>query len=578
LNQRRPKYLTWIVLIVYSLFLAYRAVHHAGGDVMASTPIWEFQDSRRILGWVGGLALVGLCQFASFVPAGFLATLVVPRGLGSSRRLPISVPALGMASVLAVLLQLIETAGSGQLIMMAGLALPLLGCLFGTWSGTTWLRGWRARLWFLPKAALLGFLTVLCMATLLWLCLEQTPLPFEAARVTSAEKRRLVHLIQSKSPRSLQEGQTQTLRLTEHDLNVLLSWGLSLGSPERKARISLARASASLLMSMGLPLSRGTHHYLNLAITGGTGIDEGILVLEMDRCRLGTLEMPGWLLKSLSPVATSLLRHDRRSKLFLDAIRRMTIEPDSMELTYGRMQPPPGFRKDLFGPAVASEEVLASTRAQVDRLLAVIGQRPDSLPSFGLCIETAFALARDRSAQRDPIRENQAGILALGMLLGHPRVEEFVGPILAGRDIGNAQRLLDRVVLRDRSDWTKHFCVSAAIVVLSNETVSDAAGLLKEELDAGAGGSGFSFGDLCADRAGTTFAVQATCAKAAARAVQNRLAEGFHVDDFFPSSADLPEDIPDAELQSHYGGVGGEGFRRQTEEIERRIAACPAYR
>ncbi len=53
---------------------------------------------------------------------------------------------------------------------------------------------------------------------------------------------------------------------------------------------------------------------------------------------------------------------------------------------------------------------------------------------------------------------------------------------------------------------------------------------------------------------------------------------GFHVDEFFPPAADLPEGIPDAELQSRYGGVGGEPYRRLIAEIERRIAACAAYR
>jgi hypothetical protein len=138
--------------------------------------------------------------------------------------------------------------------------------------------------------------------------------------------------------------------------------------------------------------------------------------------------------------------------------------------------------------------------------------------------------------------------------------------------------MLNGVVLRGRSDWTKHFCVSAAIAVLSNKTMSDAAGLLKEELDADIGGSGFSFADLLADRAGTTFAIRATRDEAAARAIQDRLAGGFRVEEFFPPAADLPEGIPDAELQSYYGGVSGEVYRRLIEEIERRIAACAAYR
>jgi hypothetical protein len=112
---------------------------------------------------------------------------------------------------------------------------------------------------------------------------------------------------------------------------------------------------------------------------------------------------------------------------------------------------------------------------------------------------------------------------------------------------------------------------------MSNIATSNAIGLLKEELDAGTGGSGFSFADLLADRAGTTFAVRATRDEATACAMQDRIARGFRVEEFFPPAADLPEGVTEAELQARYGGVGGEAYCQLIEEIERRIAACAAY-
>jgi hypothetical protein len=130
--------------------------------------------------------------------------------------------------------------------------------------------------------------------------------------------------------------------------------------------------------------------------------------------------------------------------------------------------------------------------------------------------------------------------------------------------------------VRKRSDWPKHFFVSAALTVIAARNVSDAGGLLKEEKDS-AGGSGFSFGDLLADRAGTTFAQVATRDEESARALQATLAQGFKVDDFFPQARDLPEGIQEADFQAHYGGTEGAGYRRLAAEIERRIASCPAY-
>jgi hypothetical protein len=93
--------------------------------------------------------------------------------------------------------------------------------------------------------------------------------------------------------------------------------------------------------------------------------------------------------------------------------------------------------------------------------------------------------------------------------------------------------------MRARADWPKHFTVSAALTVLSLERASDAVGVLKEELDAD-GGSGFSFGDLLADRAGTAFADLAIRDEEAARALQARLARGFALDDYSPRPTDCP--------------------------------------
>ena len=76
----------------------------------------------------------------------------------------------------------------------------------------------------------------------------------------------------------------------------------------------------------------------------------------------------------------------------------------------------------------------------------------------------------------------------------------------------------------------------------------------------------------------TTFAAVATRDDAAAAAVQERLARGVIVEELFPPAADLPEGIPDAELTARYGGVGGPIYRQYAAEIERRIAACAAYR
>ncbi|MHC4165396.1 MAG: hypothetical protein ACYSWQ_00365 [Planctomycetota bacterium] len=572
-------YVGWAILTAYLLFLVRRFHSHDADGQSADSVLQGLQNSNRLVEWVGGLALSVFWEFARFAVFGFLATIVIARGSGRSCRIPVGLQALAVSGTLTVLVCLTKSTGSRHLVGMADLAFPLLGCLFGAWAGTTWLCGWRARLWFILKGVSLCLLAALGTDLILWLSLEEMPLPFEAARVTSVEKRRLVDLIPGKSPGALKKGQTHTVRLTEHDINVLLSWGLSLEPTDCKAKVSLDHDCFWLLMSAIVPVGGGESRYLNLEATGGVQIEDGVLNLRADRCRIGSRKVPRWLLASFGKLIASRLNRDPQLRPFLHAATEIVIEPNLVQLAWRSLDLPAGLTGSLLGGAVVSEELLASTRAQADNLLILFAISPelDPQPSFNLCLATAFALARSRSIDYNPVVENQAAILALGVLTGHPRMESFIGPVLSTPYKYAAQRTVDRVVLRDRSDWARHFCVSAAITVLSQEAVSDAAGLLKEELDADEGGSGFSFADLLADRAGTAFAISATRDEAAARSMQDRLAGGFDIEEVFPPVDGLPEGISDAELKSRYGGVGGEGYCRLIDEIKRRISTCAAY-
>ena len=101
-------------------------------------------------------------------------------------------------------------------------------------------------------------------------------------------------------------------------------------------------------------------------------------------------------------------------------------------------------------------------------------------------------------------------------------------------------------------------------------------GLSKELMDAGPGGSGFSFVDLTADRAGVLFALRATSSFDSAIAVQRRLAHGRNVDvaEFMPPIEGLPEGMTDQEFQVVYGGLGGQRTGEVVQEIRQRLRKC----
>jgi hypothetical protein len=91
------------------------------------------------------------------------------------------------------------------------------------------------------------------------------------------------------------------------------------------------------------------------------------------------------------------------------------------------------------------------------------------------------------------------------------------------------------------------------------------------------GGSGFSFNDIAADRAGTRFGELAANI-ATAKKLQQRLVAGVTEKDLMPATADLPEFMQEAEFKRRFGGVDAPEYKKMMANIERRIAALSLYK
>jgi hypothetical protein len=506
-----------------------------------------------------------------FAPLGLLAVFVLPDQASRLRRaVQVALPGAIVAMVLA---WLALAARGRSLPGPFELLLPGFGLLFGVWAGLAWRRGFRARLLFLPSVVAQALVLLLVVLGLAVLALDREPALPGRALPTSAEKRQLVEVFQGKNPRKIPTGETRTLRLSEADLDRLVSWVASVGIHARTA-LQLEAGGVSGRASLRLPR---TGRWLNVAASTEVAIDKGRLTAAHPRLRVGQLSLPSFVLDALTPLLVAGLQHDRDLRQVLPAVAGLTLTPEAAVLTYGRVDMPPGLVARLVWGEEASEATRQAVYDHVDRLLATLEKAPRGDARFALALETAFASACERTAQGGTaVDENRAAILALGIVLGHPRLARAVGERFDDVRSARAFGVEQGTTLRGRPDWSRHFTVSGALTVVSAVAPSDAAGLLKEELDAD-GGSGFSFADLLADRSGTTFAEFATRDEATAVAIQQRFAAGFRVDDFFPPADGLPEGIPDAELQARYGGVGGPLYRQKTDEIERRLALCAAY-
>jgi hypothetical protein len=223
-----------------------------------------------------------------------------------------------------------------------------------------------------------------------------------------------------------------------------------------------------------------------------------------------------------------------------------------------------------------STRLSRATEAQLRRLADAAPALPTGDERFGRLWQTAFAPAGTTSTPIDSVEQNRAAILAMGISIGHERLARLAG--LGRHDdlVKAAIALRAGTTLRGREDWARHYCLSAALTVLESPFLSDTGGLIKEQLDALTHGSGFSFGDLAADRAGVRFAEVSTASAAEAAAMQSRLVNGYLTDDFFPPAADLPENLTTEQFRAEYGGVGTQRYRQMIADIEVRLERCAA--
>ena len=202
-------------------------------------------------------------------------------------------------------------------------------------------------------------------------------------------------------------------------------------------------------------------------------------------------------------------------------------------------------------------------------------QLPRSGP-FSPYIRYAFDLAEARAGTGSAQEEVSAAMMALAIYCGHWRVQYLVGEVTTG-DLKGRRFLCSNVTLAGRQDLRQHFIVSAALEIASKRGTAFPIGEVKELLDSNRHGTGFSFDDLAADRAGIRFASRMLAAASDAtqrRMLVDRLDSGAAV---MPSIAGLPPAMSDAEFKRRYGTVDSAKYKAVLDVIDERIDNLPFY-
>ena len=217
-----------------------------------------------------------------------------------------------------------------------------------------------------------------------------------------------------------------------------------------------------------------------------------------------------------------------------------------------------------------SAEALARLRSYHDHLGATLQHLPEQV-SLARVLSPMLALAATRATATRAADELRSSLFVLSFYVNDWSLDRVV-PETRGWPVLPARRIL----LRERDDLTKHFTLSAFIAAEAGGPVAVLAGVYKELRDS-RGGSGFSFVDLAADRAGTRFGARATADPDAGRALLANT-RALVEDDFMPAIVDLPEGLTDAEFARRFGGVGAPAYVALVDEIDRRLDTLRLFR
>jgi len=391
---------------------------------------------------------------------------------------------------------------------------------------------------------------------------QDQPTVVRALEITPPQVERAKRLFSAYDPRKLPPGVVRTFAITHDDLDLALN--VLLSQHQGAAKVTLSPGTLMLWMSVKAP-ANPIGAYWNVEAM----IRQTATLPEFDRFQIGRLPVPGFIADWLLHRLLVTFNETEHAELAADVIKSVRIDATQVQVEYQWREDLP----DRLRQALVSADEKARLHAYQEMLATVTEgtAKPNSM-SIASLLKPLFQLAADRSVQNDPVAEHRAALIVLALYVnGHgltgivPESREWVRPTPR------------KITLSARHDLAQHFSISAALAAAAGTPLANAIGLYKEVKDS-QGGSGFSFTDLAADRAGTLLGERAVATGNAARVIQRHMAAGPVEADFMPPALDLPEGLSAAEFKRRFGSTDSTPYRELAQQIEKRLQGLALYR
>jgi hypothetical protein len=356
------------------------------------------------------------------------------------------------------------------------------------------------------------------------------------------------------------------IELTKDDLNLAGNYLLNRYS-KSAANLEFKNNELRFMVTMTLP-ENSLGKYLNISFRLGN--IEGNDLPVITKFKAGKLLLPA---KFAAFVIDTIIQHSSLNEYFILAtrpIKAVKIEGQQLTITYF-----PNKDTLLQARNFLTHTGDNSTLNIYQQKLAEIVAEHDPAWRLSLAelLRPLFELAYQRSTLETAIDENRVAIATINEYVNKQESQK----LLAIPDNSTVSGQQYAAFLYKRIDLAQHFIGSATLTASVNKQAAQIAGVEKELSDA-QGGSGFSFIDLTADKAGTRFGELAISSPESARRMQKAMSEIKDYSDFMPDPRDLPEHMNEAEFKQRFESVNSPVYQEISKQIDDRISAMPIYR
>ncbi|MFT6950184.1 MAG: hypothetical protein ACJAUL_001316 [Paraglaciecola sp.] len=336
-----------------------------------------------------------------------------------------------------------------------------------------------------------------------------------------------------------------------------------------KTQVNVSASELGILVSTTTELQLLFKQYVNVSCWF---FEEHSAGMHIDNCSIGNVNLSGWLVQKFFISFVHLLMGDEAATTANELITNSTYKNEAIVFSAEKSK----YLKNDLNESLETLGDLARFYARSGDVSPEVVQlyinEIEKVSSIKLAdhIQALFNLARQRSINNAAEEENTAIIWALAVKFGNYRFAKLIG-------VKPAKNTTSIPLLRGRPDLTQHFIYSAALQQLSDLDIGLQVGEAKELLDSISGGSGYSFADLAADKAGLAFASYITSKRDNAQQAQALLINIKNENAFFPFIHDLPEGFTGNNFKRVIQSIESDTYKQLEAEIDRRLNLLSLY-